>query len=625
MPSLAVLTRRPFPPQLSSLYESKPPISKAKMTSITKGAIKAIKFYKHVVQSVEKFIQKCRPEYKIPGLYVIDSIVRQSRHQFGPDKDVFAPRFSKNVKLTFYHLYKCAEEDKSKVIRVLNLWQKNQVFPSEVIQPLFDLANPKSDLTRQMDDLAKSGKHGVPPQQQQQQSTPTKSSSGSGGGIQVSSEFKSSSDHHQESPANASNNSHSSNNADQQMTQQLQTILQLLKNQSQPEQVKFNKKLLDFDYSDDEDAAAEQQEQQPSPAMLETLQKILENKVFLTKLKSMGAITDHQIAQLQQLLPAATQQQQQAPPPQQQILPPQIPGVHPPPMGVPAPHQLHGQPFQQQQQQPPLFNMVQPPAVGGGAMLDMSSMGWGGQAPVVGAPPPMAAALPTGPPPQAIQILDVGSSKESQDDEDIMIVEDHSSSQGQSGGWRSGGGGGGGSGSRRRSRSRDRDRKRSRRSRSRSRDRDRGGRSRRRTRSRSRERGDSGGGGGRRDREEDRQKQRDREKKGLPAIRNGFLSGKRLLDFSIGCCAGIHILLLLFSVQHDPVGGPPVQADGRGRAVGPLRRDRRGQLHQPHPPARMRLRVHEPEDGRQQGAQETAQAQDAREAHYGENTDSQFS
>ena len=28
------------------------------MTAITKGAIRAIKFYKHVVQSVEKFIQK---------------------------------------------------------------------------------------------------------------------------------------------------------------------------------------------------------------------------------------------------------------------------------------------------------------------------------------------------------------------------------------------------------------------------------------------------------------------------------------------------------------------------------------------------------------------------------------
>lgn len=55
---------------------------------------------------------QCRPEYKIPGLYVIDSIVRQSRHQFGPDKDVFAPRFSKNVTYTFYFIYQCTAEEK---------------------------------------------------------------------------------------------------------------------------------------------------------------------------------------------------------------------------------------------------------------------------------------------------------------------------------------------------------------------------------------------------------------------------------------------------------------------------------------------------------------------------------
>ena len=45
----------------------------------------------------------------------------------------------------------------SKVIRVLNLWQKNEVFTSDVIQPLFDLANPNSDLAKQMDDQAKRG------------------------------------------------------------------------------------------------------------------------------------------------------------------------------------------------------------------------------------------------------------------------------------------------------------------------------------------------------------------------------------------------------------------------------------------------------------------------------------
>lgn len=86
------------------------------MSAITRGAIKAIKFYKHVVHSVEKFIQKCKPEYKVPGLYVIDSIVRQSRHQFGQDKDVFAPRFAKNMQQTFANLFRCPDEDKVAVI-----------------------------------------------------------------------------------------------------------------------------------------------------------------------------------------------------------------------------------------------------------------------------------------------------------------------------------------------------------------------------------------------------------------------------------------------------------------------------------------------------------------------------
>ncbi|XP_067347830.1 SR-related and CTD-associated factor 4 isoform X2 [Channa argus] len=129
-----------FNQELFSLMDSKPPISRAKMISITKSAIKAMKLYKHVVQIVEKFIKKCKPEYKVAGLYVVDSIVRQSRHQFGPDKDVFGPRFTKNITGTFENLCLCPMEDRSKIVRVLNLWQKNGVFKIEVIQPLLDMA-----------------------------------------------------------------------------------------------------------------------------------------------------------------------------------------------------------------------------------------------------------------------------------------------------------------------------------------------------------------------------------------------------------------------------------------------------------------------------------------------------
>ena len=43
---------------------------------------------------------------------MVDSIVRQSRHQFGVDKDVFGPRFLKNFTDTFQNLYRCPEDDK---------------------------------------------------------------------------------------------------------------------------------------------------------------------------------------------------------------------------------------------------------------------------------------------------------------------------------------------------------------------------------------------------------------------------------------------------------------------------------------------------------------------------------
>jgi len=42
------------------MTESRPPISKAKMMSITKSALKAIKYYKHIVMNVEKFISKVK-------------------------------------------------------------------------------------------------------------------------------------------------------------------------------------------------------------------------------------------------------------------------------------------------------------------------------------------------------------------------------------------------------------------------------------------------------------------------------------------------------------------------------------------------------------------------------------
>lgn len=60
---------------------------------------------------------QCKPEYKVAGLYVVDSIVRQSRHQFGADKDVFGPRFTKNITITFANLCLCPVEDRVRPVK----------------------------------------------------------------------------------------------------------------------------------------------------------------------------------------------------------------------------------------------------------------------------------------------------------------------------------------------------------------------------------------------------------------------------------------------------------------------------------------------------------------------------
>ena len=194
------------------------------------------------------------------------------------------------------------------------------MFTAEVISPLFDLANPNSELARKVEEQVKAGLTTVP------KAAGDKAGEKEDGGKPEATNGQASQQLQQQAQQSP---------ADAQMTQQLQTILELLKTHVRPQnEVKFNKRLLDnFDYSDDEDGGGENAagESQLSPAVLESLQSIMGNPVVLGKLKSMGAITDQQIQQLQQLLPQAQQQQQQqqqqhqqpqAPPPLFQQLPP---------------------------------------------------------------------------------------------------------------------------------------------------------------------------------------------------------------------------------------------------------------------------------------------------------------
>lgn len=252
------------------------------MSSITRSAMKAIKFYKHVVQSVEKFIQKCRTEYKIPGIYVIDSIVRQSRHQFGPDKDVFAPRFARNIQTTFVHLFKCPPEEKCRLIRVLNLWQKNNVFAPEIIQPLFDLADPNNPLHQQL-------------AAQMNESTNTNGMNASGPAP------------HHESPAqeqlSTTEMSNTGNPFDSNTIRQLQQLQQLLIRQTSGETsgTGFWDRILGQDSEDEEEEKSNQKDSPHNQAILEgnSISQLLKDPNVLQQLQTLQKLKQHEMEEKQ--------------------------------------------------------------------------------------------------------------------------------------------------------------------------------------------------------------------------------------------------------------------------------------------------------------------------------------
>lgn len=130
-----------FRSQLYSLLETKPPISKEKMDQITKEAISSVRNYKHIVYYVETFIKNCSGKYKIPGLYVIDAIIRNNskseNSSVKKSKDLYQKRFCKNMCKTFTNIYnKCPLADREKITKVLQLWQKYKIIDSDLFEKL---------------------------------------------------------------------------------------------------------------------------------------------------------------------------------------------------------------------------------------------------------------------------------------------------------------------------------------------------------------------------------------------------------------------------------------------------------------------------------------------------------
>uniref|UniRef100_A0A7E4VTZ8 CID domain-containing protein n=1 Tax=Panagrellus redivivus TaxID=6233 RepID=A0A7E4VTZ8_PANRE len=120
---------------LTELGQTKTAISKQQIVEVSKLAIAGIRHFKHVVHAIEKFVLKCKIQHKLFGFYMIDSIVRQAQKKY-KHKDVFGPRFAVNLSQTLINALGCPTKDRARLVRVLNLWQANSIFPDDVIMPL---------------------------------------------------------------------------------------------------------------------------------------------------------------------------------------------------------------------------------------------------------------------------------------------------------------------------------------------------------------------------------------------------------------------------------------------------------------------------------------------------------
>ncbi|CAG8614670.1 7602_t:CDS:10 [Ambispora leptoticha] len=127
---------------LYSLLERKPPgTSASKIKELTRIAMTSPKEYKNIVQSVQKFIQRSAPDYKLGGLYVLDSISQAASRQKVTVKDSsswsgaeYLERFEKLLDEIFQNIMVCPNSDKEKVHRVIDIWlKKGGIYKSEVL------------------------------------------------------------------------------------------------------------------------------------------------------------------------------------------------------------------------------------------------------------------------------------------------------------------------------------------------------------------------------------------------------------------------------------------------------------------------------------------------------------
>eukprot|EP00474_Spongospora_subterranea_P009856 CRZ10314.1 hypothetical protein [Spongospora subterranea] len=115
-------------------------ISSSKIASIAKVAVRSAKFYKFIVHAIERHIRHGDRRSRLQGCCIIDAILRKSKEQFG-DKNPFPERFTKNLGTTLDAILDCDESDKTKIYRIVRIWEVSRLLPADGLEILRDKLN----------------------------------------------------------------------------------------------------------------------------------------------------------------------------------------------------------------------------------------------------------------------------------------------------------------------------------------------------------------------------------------------------------------------------------------------------------------------------------------------------
>jgi hypothetical protein len=122
-------------------------VSSTRIVALAKLAVKHAKHYKQLVHLVEKYLRKGSRAQRLPGLYVMDAIMKQSRAQFG-DRDAFAGRFEKNVEESFSKILDCNSGDRKSIEKVAKNWTVKGYFSPMALKIITQmLSEPASNYT----------------------------------------------------------------------------------------------------------------------------------------------------------------------------------------------------------------------------------------------------------------------------------------------------------------------------------------------------------------------------------------------------------------------------------------------------------------------------------------------